>query len=199
MTDTTNGDYDYSEYTAPDPQAGSNPLAMLYGLAQEQADAEADVARLEAELEKAREKLKDISERRLPDAMDEIGMADFTTSSGLKILIEEKIRCSIPKAVEDQAFGYLRANGLGSLIKRKVSVEFGKGEDEQAADLVKWLVKNYESTEDKSSVHPSTLTSVIKGKLEDGEEFPQELFGVFRQRASVIDRPKPKKTRKGKE
>jgi len=49
------------------------------------------------------------------------------------------------------------------------------------------LVPNYEGVDDKAAVHPSTLTSFVKERLAEGDDFPLELFGVHRQRSSVID------------
>jgi hypothetical protein len=39
----------------------------------------------------------------------------------------------------------------------------------------------------KRTVHASTLASFVKSQLEAGVDFPMDLFGVYRQRTSVID------------
>ena len=181
--------YDYSEFTDVKASEGSNALAVLSMLAQEQLDAEAVVARCQAELTKAQEKLKDVSERRLPEMMEEIGMADFRTITGLRVVLDQNIRASVPKNFREQAWAWMRANGNAALIKRKVIVEFGKGEDDKAQKLAEALIKDYDLVTDESGVHPSTLAAFVRDQLAKGKDVPLDVFGVFKQRVSKIQRP----------
>ena len=175
---------DYLAYVQP---TSGGDLSRLQELAEEQARAEAEVARIEAELTRAREALTDIAERQLPELMDEFGLETFKTRSGLNIKIKEIIRASIPKARAASAFAWLKEHGHAAMIKRVLSVSFGKGEDEQAEELLEQLSSEYE-IDDKASVHPQTLSAWVKEKLERGDEIPLELFGVHRQRVSKIDK-----------
>ena len=175
---------DYLDYVGPE-KAADGELSRLTQLAEEQAAAAAKVAELEAALEAARGDLRDIAERRVPELMDQIGVAEFKTASGLKIKIEETIRASIPKAVLPRACAWLREHGNAAMIKRAIAVEFGKGEDERADALYQELSATYE-VDDKVSVHPSTLSAFVREKLREGEEVPLDLFGVHRQRVSKI-------------
>ena len=175
----------YLEFVQPQA-SGSGELSQLSLLAEQQAAAAAKVADLEAQLNAAREELKDIAERQVPELMDQIGVAEFRTASGLKIKIDETIRASIPKAKAPLAFAWLKANGHGGLIKRVVAVQFGKGEDEKAEELHKQLESAY-PVEDSAAVHPSTLAAFVREKLRDGEELPLDLFGVHRQRVAKIE------------
>lgn len=174
----------YAQY-ADSTATSENALAELSRLADEQAQAAAQVADLEAQLDKARDRFRDISERIIPEKMDELGMEEFKTRTGLKIKIKEAIRASIPKARQGEAFRWLRDNGYAGLIKRNVAIKFGKGEDETAEELAKQLSEKFE-VEDNTSVHPSTLKAFVNEQLSNGVEIPMELFGVHRQRVSVI-------------
>ncbi|MFA7063759.1 MAG: hypothetical protein WC132_06450 [Methanomethylophilus sp.] len=174
----------YLDYVQP--QTAGGELSQLSALAEQQAAAAAKVADLEAQLNKAREELRDIAERQVPELMDQIGIGEFKTTSGLKIKIDETIRASIPKAKAPLAFAWLKNNGHGSLIKRVVSVAFGKGEDERAEELRQQLSVQFE-VDDNASVHPSTLAAFVREKLRNGEEVPLDLFGVHRQRVSKIE------------
>jgi len=173
----------YLDYAQPSASGGE--LNQLQQLAEAQAAVEAEMADLDARLTKAREKHRDLAERQVPELMDQIGMTEFKTTTGLKITVAEKIRAAIPKAKAPLAFHWLKENGHAAMIKRVVSVSFGKGEDEKAQDFCKTLSEEYEY-DDKASVHPSTLAAFVKEKLESGEEVPLDLFGVHRQRASKI-------------
>ncbi len=179
MTEAQN---DYLKYVGA---TSSGDLAQLQELADQQAAAEAKVARIEAELTAAREEVRDLSERQLPELMDQIGLETFRTRSGLTIDVKETIRASIPKARSARAFAWLKANGHEAMIKRVVAVSFGKGEDAKAEALREALESEFD-VEDKASVHPSTLSAWVREKLAKGEELPLELFGVHRQRVSKI-------------
>lgn len=174
---------DYRDYITPAASGGE--LSQLSALAEEQAKAEAEVADLEAQLTAAREKVRDLAERKVPELMDQIGIEEFKTSSGLKIKVAETIRASISQANGPRAFAWLREHGNAAMIKRIVSVAFGKGEDEKAEALVKELGEKFEC-EDKTSVHPSTLSAFVREKLAKGDELPLDLLGVHRQRVSKI-------------
>lgn len=179
---TTNADY--LEYVGA--TTGEGELTTLSNLAEEQAKAALAVADLEKQLEKAKEVYKDLAERQVPELMDSIGIQEFKTKSGLKIKIQETIRASISVANQERAFAWLRAGGYGALIKRNVSVQFGKGQDEAAGLLIEELEAKSLSVDDKSSVHPSTLSSFVKEKLTAGEEMPTDLLGVVRLRVSKL-------------
>lgn len=174
---------EYLDFVAPTSQG---ELAQIQQLAEAQAEAEQAVAEAELALTKAKEALKLIAETQLPEAMDACGMTEFKTRSGLIVRIRETIRASIPKAMQVDAFRWLRAHGHESMIKRNVVVAFGKGEDESAAQLYAELSARDLHPEDNVSVHSSTLSAWAKEKLEKGEEVPQELFGIFRQREAKI-------------
>lgn len=174
----------YLEYVSPAASGGE--LAQLAHLAELQAQAQARVADLEAQLNSAREELRDISERQVPELMDQIGIGEFTTTSGLKVKVDETIRASIPKAQAPRAFAWLKEHGHDAMIKRVVSVSFGKGEDDMAEALQNRLIQDHYEVEGGASVHPSTLSAFIREKLKAGEEVPLELFGVHRQRVSKI-------------
>ncbi len=173
----------YLDYVQPTASGGE--LSQLTQLAERQAAASALVLDLEAQLNKAREDLRDIAEREVPELMDQIGIDEFKTTSGLKIKIDETIRASIPKAKAHLAFAWLNANGHGAMIKRVVSVAFGRGEDDKADDLRGRLMDDFE-VDDKSSVHPSTLAAFVREKLSEGEEVPLDLLGVHRQRVAKV-------------
>lgn len=176
-----------NDYLAYVTQSSSEKgeLTQLQELAERQASAAARVTELQAQLNEAQETYKELAERLVPEFMDNVGMSEFKTASGLIIKVKETIRASIPKARAPAAYAWLKENGHASLIKRVVSVAFGKGEDDQANSLVENLSDAYE-VEDNASVHASTLAAFVREKLAKGEDVPIELFGVHRQRVSEI-------------
>jgi hypothetical protein len=182
--------FDYGEY-ADQPEV--DDLKKLSRLAADQVAAEAEVIRCEEELRKAKDALRQINEVQLPEVMDRLKLEQFKTVDGLEIVVDEKIRASITKKNEARAFQWLRDNGHDAIIKRLVSIQFGKDEDAQADKLVEFFqsedgqkVCGMLNLNDKSSVHAGTLSSLVRSLLEDGEDVPLDILGVFRQRVSKI-------------
>lgn len=176
---------DYSQFQEP---AQGGDMARLQALARAQVDAEALVLKCEEDLKKAQKLLADIAEGQLPELMDKLRLTEFKTDDGLPIKILDKIRASIPKAREREAFKWLRDHNNGKLIKRKVSIPFAVGEDKEADKLLKAIaeLKLPVEVEDREEVHNQTLVAFVKRQLESGAAIPLDVFGVFRQRVSKV-------------
>jgi hypothetical protein len=100
--------YDYDEHKAEARGAGDNILKQLSSLALDQKRAELEVAQAEEQLALAKARAQaHIAEHVIPELMDAAEMAEYTTKDGIKIKINEKVRGSIPKATEAQAFQWL--------------------------------------------------------------------------------------------
>lgn len=178
--------HDYSDFK---DGPGDNLLARISGLALDQKQAEADVARLEEELKAAQAKLRDIAEHQLPALMDEAEMKICQTRDGITVKVVEKIRGSIPAATAPKAFAWLEEHGHGNLIKREVKVEFGRDEEAWAKKFLADLAKRKKPLkhELKRAVHPSTLASFVTEQLQEGVDIPLDTFGVYRQRSAKIE------------
>jgi hypothetical protein len=177
--------YDYSDDILP---AGDNLLAAISKLAQEQALAEAEVARCEKALEEANKALRDISWRRLPELMAEAGQTECTTATGLKIKVADHLRASIPEERKPEAFTWLAKHSLDSVIKSEMKLTFGRGPDgKRLLDQIFEFAKELEvPTEVKQSVHPSTLKSTLAECLKQGTEVPLDVFGAVVQREATV-------------
>ena len=173
--------HDYSEHVQPQSEDG---LAQLSRLAEEQLERQKAVAAAEAELEKRKDELRETAEVAIPELMEELGIETFTTSNGLKVSVKEDIRASILAANKAQAFQWLRDNGHSAIIKRIVKVQFGMGEDDQAEQAIEALGDL--PVEDESNVHWQTLCRFAREMLSEGQEIPEELFSIHRQRVSKI-------------
>ena len=182
--------YDWSQHSTSEEQGvGDNAMARLSALAQEQVEVEAQIATLEAQLKDAKAALKDVREKRLPELMDDLGLTEFKTATGTKIKVGEHIRGGIPADNQEKAFAYLEGEGDGNLIKRQFVIEFGKGDEAWAKKFSRDLAqrKKKVNSKVKRAVHPQSLYAYVKQKLEEGVDFPMELFGVFRQRITKVE------------
>lgn len=181
-------DFDYGEYVDSEGP-GDNLLAQLAGLAAEQQEAEAEVARLEEALNAAKAALRDISEHRLPELMEEAQMDSFKTKDGLSITVKSVIRAGIPAKNPAPALAWLEDNGHGSLVKREFKIDFGKDEDAWANKFQADLQKRKKAVRCniKKSVHPQTLQAFIRERLEAGDDIPMALFGAVQQKFTKVE------------
>jgi hypothetical protein len=159
-------------------------MKKIEGLAEEQAAAEAEVERIETELTRAKAALRDVQEHRLPEAMEEVGLTEFKTEGGLKIKVTKKVRTSINERNRAAAMAWLREHGHSTLIKRSLTVL--AADDAQGDELVKML-DDYDVS-DKATVPWQTLDRFVREMLEDGEDIPQETFGVYHQQKAKVTR-----------
>lgn len=189
-SDTEQG---YDVYLDDISADSSDVLAKLGQLAEQQLAAEREVEDAERALAAANAKLDDLANRQIPELMDSVGMKELKTRSGLKVIIRETIRASISGERAPEAFAWLRDHNHASLIKRVISVAFGRGEDTKAADIVAAVEALGVHPDNKESVHPQTLSAFVKEQLEEGVDVPMDLLGVFRQRVSKIELPKAKR------
>jgi len=179
-----------------DPYAGfrdepsSNLTTVLRQLADEYLKSEAEVQRIETELETAKSVMKDIAEVRIPQATD--GMdGKFNLGDGRELTVKEEIRSSIAGDKREPAIEWLDAHNYGHIVKRQVIVEFAKGETERTTkflEAVKGLEKELGMLVVKTnfSVHHATLNSWVKEQLNEGTNLPVDVFGIFRQRTAKV-------------
>lgn len=168
---------------------GSNSMSALANLAQQQADLEHEMDVTEASLKMLKERHRKIAEEMLPELMDELAIEKFETKDGLKIDVSEKVRASISKGNQSAAFAWLEEHGHGGLIKSEVKVAMAKGDIETAHTAIATLTAAGLQPEAKYAVHPQTLGAWVREMLEEGEDIPQDILGVFRQRIAKVQVP----------
>jgi len=176
---------DYAAFRNDKPS--ENLTAVLRTLADEYLAAEAEVTRIEAELEVAKANMKDIAENRIPQATD--GMeGKFNLGDGRELQIKEEIRSSIAGEKREPAILWLDKHGYGHIVKREIVFEFPKGDEARSKAFVEAVQKLGMPLVMKSnfSVHHATLNSWVKERLGEGDALPNETFGIFRQRTAKV-------------
>lgn len=160
-------------------------LALVSSLAEKQIRLEKEFKRLQEQTDLKKKELLIVSDRELPAAIAETGLAGFTLTNGRKVSIKTEVFAAITEERAAKAFAWLRENKFGSLIKNVISVEFGKGEDEKALEAATILAEAGFQPQQKEGVHPMTLKAFLREQLSKGNDVPLELFGAF-----IIDRAK---------
>jgi hypothetical protein len=178
-----NSAYDYGAFQE---EVTEDKLDALTRLAQLAADQNAEVARISAELEAATAAYKRTVEVDLPSAMEAAGMANFTTSTGLEIVVKERVHAHISRERYPAAVKWLDENGHSGLVKRNVIIAINRGDAGVAADMVAQVRADGLDAKQEFKVEPSTLKKFIREKLEAGEEVPVDLFGVHRYKVAEL-------------
>jgi len=150
---------------------------------------------LENEIKEDEEKIKTKKDRAdklsgevIPTMMKEMSLSSLKLADGSSVEVKPVYGASIPIAKREEAFNWLRNNGLGDLIKNEITVSFGRNEDNKAmAYAILAKGQGYEPAQ-KLKVEPMTLKALVRERLESGKEMPFELFNVFAGNKTKINR-----------
>ena len=148
-------------------------------LAKEVLKAEEEINALETVLSDKKKEHRNLVENRIPAAMQEIGMSNFTMADGSMIEVKPFYSASIPKDRKGEAFEWLRKHGYDDIIKNLVSVQFGRGEDDDASKLIGMIRENGMIPSQTEKIESQTLRAWVREMVEQGVKFPTELFGAF--------------------
>ena len=162
--------------------------------------AEAEVARLEADLDNAKKRADSIA-REMPEIMEENEVAELTLTDGTKFVVKSSTFVNLTKDNRSAFYQWCEEHGLAGVIKTTISVPVGKGEIDKADQLIALLGEGVELTEDgvvkfeagrESKIEPSTLRKLANDRLEAGEDWPQDLAPISIVEKVEIKRPKKK-------
>jgi hypothetical protein len=161
-------------FTAPKPeqlQTISVFATRAIELKQTIAAAEQYLANLNAELE-------EIEEKKLPAALQAVGMRTFEMNDGSKIKIGPKFQGGVVEKDEEQRIKQLNwiiENGGQDLIKDEIKIKYGKSSFELAQKTKELLKENNIGFENKESVHAGSLGAWVKELIIDnGKVIPAE-------------------------
>lgn len=141
---------------------------------------------LEEKVVAKKERVKDLSERQLPDLMERMGLTQFVTKQGFKVEMKDKVFARIPEECRVQALQWLKDNGAGAIVRHDFKLSFKlsqRGYAEKARLLLEDSGLPYK---EDPNVHHATLTSFAREKLEKGEELPESLFSVVQNKTVNI-------------
>ena len=150
---------------------------------------------LENEIKEDEEVLKNkkksaamLSEEIIPTMMTEMSLSSIKLADGSAVEVKPVYGASIPVAKKEEAFKWLRDNGLGDLIKNEVTVSFGRNEDNKAANYAVLAQGQGYQPVQKLKVEPMTLKALVRERIESGREIPSDLFNVYAGSRTTIKR-----------
>ena len=146
---------------------------------------------LEVQEDSIKQKKKDIellSGEVIPTMLSEMGLSYLKLQDGSSIEVKTNYSATITQANKENAFKWLRENGLGDIIKNEISVSFGRNEDNKAADYAELAKGQGLEPQQKLKVEPMTLKALVRERIEAGKEMPTELFNIFVGNKTTIKR-----------
>lgn len=168
----------------------SDQLTNLADLAAQMDDIEQRLQRYADVAKELKAEHKKISQELIPTAMSEVGMVQFTLSTGVTIKVDPAVYTSITKKNEPEAYKWLRETGNDDIIKNMISVRFGSGEDHLAEQLEAVLREEFGIAYDqKASVHAGTLKAFVREELAQGSDIPHDLFSIFEFKEAKLVKP----------
>ena len=167
-----------------------NSLAAISALGRQAIMLEKDIEDLEAVIAEKKEALRNLTDERIPDALKEIGMVKFEMNDGSIVEVKPFYSASIPVDRRGEAYEWLRTHGYDDIIKNTVSVQFGRGEDDAAGELINSIRKQGLLPEQAEKIESQTLKAWVREMVEKGTEFPTELFGAYTGFKAKIKRAK---------
>lgn len=165
-------------------------LKRLSDLAHRQLELEREIGRLEYQIKELGKHHRKISEEDIPSLLDETGLSEIRLSDGTKVLVKEDLRVSTTGKHRDAINRWLEETGHDDVIKDEVVAQFGKGEGERAAMLMRAAAEFTDATTRKRYVNPQTFSALLRELMAAGEEVPLEELGAYIQRRSKLESPK---------
>ena len=151
-------------------------------------DLEDEIANAEESINKLKEQARILSQIEIPIMMQEMHITKLKLKDGESVEVKPFYSASISPENQEKAFEWLRNNGLGDVIKNDITVTFGRGEDNKAAQYaVLARGQGFEPVQ-KVRVHSQTLKAVVRERIESGQDMPSDLFKTFAGNQTKITR-----------
>ena len=151
---------------------------------------EDELVNLEEQVKNKKEEIDEISSRIIPELLAEQGLSAIKLADGSNVSVKKEFRCTLPKdeTKREQAYKWLRDQGLGDIIKNNIFVTFGKGEDDKAKQLVNLAAENGFDPQQKSDAAWNTLTALFQERVESGLDMPSDIFNTWIKDKTKITR-----------
>jgi|TARA_R110002096_G_scaffold203430_12_gene388590 hypothetical protein len=161
-------------------------LSGLSKLIQQLKEIEVQISECQEALDEGKKHRDYLSGELIPELMTKMGIAKLLLETGEYLSVEKQYFAKIPKEQQALAFKWLQDNGLGAVIKTKISTSFGAGQGDKAKELNDRLQEEGYLPDSVEGVHPQTLKALVKEKYESGEEIPEDLFGIYVKNTTKI-------------
>ncbi len=129
-------------------------LQDISNAVQERFDLEFEIAKREQEIKDLNKKLTNINEETIPCAFQELGIKEIKLENGQKVKVDQDIYSSLSNEDKPRAYAWLTSHEYGGLIKVELSINYSKGEKENA-EVMKKLLSEGCGLDDNFSIYVS--------------------------------------------
>ena len=147
-----------------------------------------DIETNEEYVKQKKKELDHISGEVIPTMLSEMGLSFLKLQDGSSVEVKTNYSATITQAKKEEAFNWLRQNGLGDIIKNEIVVSFGRSEDDKAAAYAELAKGQGHQPTQKLKVEAMTLKALVRERIEGGKEMPTELFNIFVGNKTTIKR-----------
>ena len=170
----------FADDEAPVPD--DSELNKVRWLAQTLKEFNERVSVMESDLNELKKDRDNVALEQLPDAMQELGLKDFTLTDGSKVSVGDVIYGSLPKddAKRTAAIDWLKANGGEGIIKDAIFISLDKGDVELASKILDAAKDFGANPELKEDVNHNTLKAFTREQATKGVDVPYQELGLWR-------------------
>jgi hypothetical protein len=139
----------------------------------------AQISNAEASLKELKEQEKQLNNFTIPQIMEKMNLETLKLKDGSELSVKKVYSATMKADKKADCIQWLRNNGLGDIVKNEITVNFGQGEENKAAEYAT-LAKGqgYEPSQ-KEAVHAMTLKVTMEDWKNKGNEVPEDLFWTF--------------------
>ena len=133
----------------------------------------------EESLKNKKKEIERISGEVIPTMLSEMGLSSLKLADGSAVDVKPYYSANISIKNREAAYNWLRSNGLGDIIKNDITVSFGSGEDNKAAEYANLAKGQGFQPTQKLKVEPMTLKALVRERIENNLDMPMDIFNVF--------------------
>jgi len=160
------------QLNAVDPTELSDAIEKLNSVS-------AQIKNAEAGLKKLKEEEKQINNFTIPEIMNKMNLSTVKLRDGSELSVKKVYSATIKADKKAEAIRWLRDNGLGDIVKNEITVNFGQGEENKAAEYANLAKESGYEPSQKEAVHAMTLKVTMEDWKNKGNEVPEDLFWTF--------------------
>lgn len=148
---------------------------------------EDEIADAEIHIKSLKQQKHSLATEIIPSLMDSMGVERLDVD-GVSVVRKNVVHAHIPKDRKDEAFAWLREHGCDDIIKNDVICSFGRGQDNEAGDVIGQLRERGYDPEQKTHIHAMTLKAFVRERIESGAPIDLDLFGAHIMNTAEIKR-----------
>ena len=139
----------------------------------------AQISSTEANLKELKEQEKQLNNFTIPELMEKMNLSTLKLKDGSELSVKKIYSATIKADKKAEAIKWLRDNGLGDIVKNEITVNFGQGEENKAAEYANLAKESGYEPSQKEAVHAMTLKVTMEDWKNKGNEVPEDLFWTF--------------------